>query len=112
MAINDNETSLNRPDEPEDRFVIHFFGTQGIEDPEAEESINIYGYREYVYVINESDESIEAINIYGISGNRIKGGEFDNTTVNRIYVGDKVAVYIVEVITDRRVYTRKVMLTD
>jgi hypothetical protein len=100
------------PDEPEDRFVVHFFGTQGIEDPDAEESINIYGSKQYVYVINELDETIEDINVYDILGNMIKGGEFDNTTINRIYVGDKVAVYIVEVITERRIYTRKVMLTN
>ena len=99
---------------PEDnyaRFMVHFqikdFGI----DELAEKPVNIYSDRTDAIIMNNSGQIIREIQVFDITGNLMitKGVVSDDNY--RIFVSNNTGYYVVKVITDKAVYSEKVLIT-
>jgi hypothetical protein len=97
----------------QERFIIHFFGPTGIEDPMAEVSnVRIYSWGQDAYIVNRGNETIKEYVAYDMMGRELHRGTLPNSTVNKVQIGDVSAYYIVKVITrEGTIYTDKVYIT-
>jgi hypothetical protein len=93
------------------RFVVHFFGPTGINDPVALKNIQIYGYGHDAYIVNRGTETVEDYFAYDMMGREIQRGTLPNNSVNIVTIGDASAYYVVKVITkEGHIYTDKVYI--
>jgi hypothetical protein len=101
------------PGDVQERFIVHFFGPTGIDDPQAEiNNIQIYGYGQDAYIVNRGNETIKEYVAYDLMGRELHRGTLPNSTVNKVTIGNVSAYYIVKVITkEGHVYTDKVYIT-
>jgi hypothetical protein len=99
-------------DGQQDRFIVHFFGPTGINDPNAASLVKIYGWGQDAYIVNRGKETIKEYVAYDMMGRELHRGTLPNSTVNKVQIGDVSAYYIVKVITkEGRIYTDKVYIT-
>ena len=97
---------------PRDRFVLHFYDIAfGIDDELAYQPIKIYSDRTDAFIINDSEQLIKEINVYDISGNLMVSRTTVNAAHTRIFVSDHSGYYVIKVVTDKAVYTEKVLIT-
>jgi hypothetical protein len=97
--------------DPENRFVLHFFGPTGIVDPGAEISpVQIYSYDHDAYIVNRGNEVIEEYVVYDMMGRELQRGSLPSTTVNKVFIGQVSGYYIVKVVTNNRIYSEKVFI--
>ncbi len=99
------------PQDLEDRFVIHFFGPTGVEEFGVETTVDIFSYRQYAFVRNNTNEVIKQVNIYTLSGELLQNNEPTDIELNKFWVSNKIGYYVVRVITDKNVYTNKVYIS-
>lgn len=102
-------------DDEKDRFLLHFFGPTGNVNndiSESEEEISIYSFKNDVYVINNSDEIIKDIVISDLLGRKVYGINTLSSTLNKIKVSENTAYYIVKVLTDKNIYSKKVFIVN
>ena len=99
-------------EDPLERFIIHFwlFDT-GIEDGLTYEAIKIYSDRTDAFIVNDSEQLIKEIQVYDIAGNMIANKSTVNAAVTRMYVSDQTGYFVIRVITDKAVYSEKVLIT-
>ncbi|MBW6461242.1 MAG: hypothetical protein K0B08_11790 [Bacteroidales bacterium] len=101
------------PDDPAERFIVHFFGPTGIDDPVAQSAIRIYGYGQDAYIVNRGNETVQEYVAYDMMGRELHRGTLPNSTVNKVTIGNVSAYYIVKVITkEGNVYTDKVFISQ
>jgi hypothetical protein len=114
-SLNDNPvyTFDGSPADDHARFIIHFFGPTGIDDPQAEVSaVKIYSYGQDAYIVNKGKETIKEYIAYDMMGRELHSGTLPNNTVNKVQIGDVSAYYVVKVITkEGHVYTGKVFIS-
>jgi hypothetical protein len=114
-SLNDNPVYefSGSPDDDTERFIIHFMGPTGLDDPQADISaVRIYGYGQDAYIVNRGQETIKEYVAYDMMGRELHRGTLPNNTVNKVTIGDVSAYYIVKVITkEGRIYTDKVYIT-
>jgi hypothetical protein len=91
----------------EERFIVHFLKTQGIDDPVNEEISNIYAFQQDVYVNFNGTRG--EISIYNILGQEISRTVATNG-MNVLSVPQGNSVYIVKVVTDNVSVTKKVFV--
>jgi len=100
------------PGDLQNRFIVHFFGPTGINDPDGASLVNIYGWGQDAYIVNRGTETIKEYVAYDVMGRELHRGTLPNNTVNKVTIGDVSAYYIVKVITkEGRIYTDKVYIT-
>jgi hypothetical protein len=112
LTINQVYEFAAGPDDATSRFVLHFFGPTGIDDPNSDISaVKIYGYGQDAYIVNRGKETIKEYVAYDLMGRELHRGTLPNSTVNKVTIGDVNAYYIVKVITkEGRIYTDKVYI--
>ncbi len=98
------------PDEPVDRFVIHFFGPDGIVESAQPKPVDIYGHGYHAYVKNNSDEQIKKVQIYTLSGVLVKEINDVRNKISKYWVDDDTGYFVVKVITNKNVYTGKILI--
>ncbi len=97
--------------EPNDRFIIHFFGPTSINDKD-EAKVDIYSWRQYAFINNVTNEKIKKVSIYNMAGSLVTEREIPNgQKLSKIWVSDQMAYYVVQVITEKSVYTNKILIT-
>ncbi|RLD87404.1 MAG: hypothetical protein DRJ09_10330, partial [Bacteroidetes bacterium] len=97
--------------EPNDRFIIHFFGPTSINDKD-EAKVDIYSWRQYAFINNVTNEKIKKVSIYNMAGSLVTEREIPNgQKLSKIWVSDHMAYYVVQVITEKSVYTNKILIT-
>lgn len=97
--------------EPNDRFIIHFFGPTNINDKD-EAKVDIYSWQQYAVINNVTNEKIKEVSIYNMAGSLITEREIpDGQKLSKIWVSDHMAYYVVQVITEKSVYTNKILIT-
>ena len=97
--------------EPNDRFIIHFFGPTSINDKD-EAKVGIYSWRQYAFINNVTNEKIKKVSIYNMAGSLVTSREIpDGQKLSKIWVSDQMAYYVVQVITESNVYTNKILIT-
>lgn len=100
------------PEDLASRFIIHFFGSTGIGEPIAQNSIQIYGYGHDAYIVNRGTETVKEYVAYDMMGREIQRGTLPNNSVNIVSIGDVSAYYVVKVITkEGQIYNGKVFIT-
>jgi hypothetical protein len=98
-------------EDPQNRFVLHFFGPTGIADPDITEPIQIYSWHHDAYIVNRGNETIEEYMVYDMMGRELQHGSLPNSTVNKVFVGEISNYYIVKVVTNGRTYSEKVFIS-
>jgi hypothetical protein len=100
------------PDDPKDRFNIHFFGpTSTPEDNiNPEGSMKIYASGMYAYIMNNTKETIKQVSVYDLMGKNVYTGTLPEQTLNKLFVSDRTGYYVVRVNTDQNTYTQKVLI--
>jgi hypothetical protein len=101
------------PEDERHRFNIYFFGPTSIfEDPinNDTETVKIYGYGNYAYVLNNSDEALKKISIHNLMGQTIYNGKLPQQTLNKIFVSGQSGYYVVSVETTKNMFTEKVFI--
>lgn len=73
------------------------------------DEINIYSNRNIIYV-DVTNNITGKITVYNIMGQEIAKKNFENASLNKIYINDSKAYFIVKVITDKNMNTRKVFV--
>jgi len=99
-------------DDNQERFVLHFFNTTGIDNPEAEiNNVQIYAWGHDAYIVNKGKETVREYVAYDMMGRELHRGTLPNSTVNKVTISDISAYYIVKVFTkEGRIYTDKVYI--
>jgi len=91
------------------RFVLHFFTlTPNSINENINTTTNIYSYNKDIYV--NTSEKVREINVCNILGQQIIKQTNNNQIITKIYIDNTSAYYIVKVITDKNVYTKKVFV--
>ena len=112
MRTEGSYTFTSTPGDPLDRFILHFWDKEfGIEDGEIAQPIKIYSDRTEAIIVNNSEQLIKEILVYDVAGNLITNKATVNNFTTRIYVSNETGYYIVKVITDKAVYSEKVLIT-
>ncbi len=113
ISLNDHSVYnfIATPQDLEDRFVIHFFGPTGVEEFGVETTVDIFSYRQYAFVRNNTNEVIKQVNIYTLSGELLQNNKLADIELNKFWVSNKIGYYVVRVITDKNVYTNKVFIS-
>ncbi len=112
LVMDNTYTFTGNPEDNQARFIVHFFGTTGLDDPKAIEPISIYSWGQDAYIVNRGNETIKEYVAYDMMGRELHRGTLPNNTVNKVQIGNVSAYYIVKVITkEGGVYTDKVYIT-
>ncbi len=98
------------PEDASDRFVLHFFGPTGTEEL-AGPTIDLYSFGQYAYVRNNTEEAIKEIRIYSLSGALMNQAHTPDQKFLKLWVDDQMAYYVITVITDQQVYTKKLFIS-
>lgn len=99
------------PDDQTDRFIIHFFGPTSIDEGLTENSIDIFSSGQFAYVRNNTGENIKKVNIFTLAGELLIEDRNAALKLNKYRVHDEIGYFVVRVITDKNVYTKKVLIT-
>jgi len=93
-----------------ERFIIHFFGPTGVDELNAE-AVEIYSAGQYAYVRNNTQESIKMVYVYNLAGELVMSTkDANNQMFTKFWVSDQRGYYIVKVVTDAEIYTKKVLI--
>ncbi len=98
------------PEDANDRFVLHFFGPTGT-DELAGPTIELYSFGQYAYVRNNTEEAIQEIRIYSLSGALMNQVHTPDQKFLKLWVDDRMAYFVITVITDQQVYTKKLFIS-
>jgi hypothetical protein len=112
LRENNTYTFTSAPGDDLDRFILHFYESQfGVDDNMAYAPVRIYSSRTDAIIINESEQLIREIHVYDIAGNLMASRATVNDDMIRIFVSDNTGYYVVKVITDKAVYTEKLLIS-
>jgi len=93
------------------RFIIHFSLTTGVNDYSEDNNLSPYIYSEQnnIYVVFNTSKSIKGkITVYDILGREIIKKDIDK--LNKLSINNVKGLYIVKVLTDNNVYTKKIII--
>jgi hypothetical protein len=112
LLANQEYTFNSTVGDVKERFILHFFGPTGIDDPDgAVSDVQIYAWGQDAYIVNRGSETVKEYVAYDMMGRELHRGTLPNSTVNKVQIGDVSAYYVVKVITkEGRVYTNKVYI--
>lgn len=91
------------------RFSIHLLNTLTIEDSENQ-GINIYANNKTVYINNQNGLTVKEIVVYNLLGQKIIASKGNSSMLFKFDINEVSANYIVKVITDQSVFTKKVFV--
>ncbi len=112
IYLNDNPhyTFTATSYEPQDRFILHFFGPTSVNEHIAY-AVKIYSYRQYAYVKNNThNEVIKKISVYNLNGEEMFSKRVPDQPITKLWISNQVGYYLVRVITDKNSYTGKVFI--
>jgi hypothetical protein len=110
LVQNNIYTFTGSPDDPEERFVVHFFGVTGLDDQDAISAVQIYSHDHNAYIVNKGNEMIEEYVVYDMMGRELQRGTLPNSTVNKVFIGEVSGYYVVKVLTGTRFYSEKIYI--
>ena len=91
------------------RFSIHLLNTLTIEDSENQ-GINIYANNKTVYINNQNGLTVKEIVVYNLLGQKIIASKGNSAMLFKFDINESSANYIVKVITNQSVITKKVFI--
>ncbi len=91
------------------RFMIHLLNTLNIDDSKNQ-GINIYANNKTVYINNQNGLTIKEIVVYNLLGQKIIASKGNSAMLFKFDINEASANYIVKVITDQSVITKKVFI--
>jgi hypothetical protein len=99
------------PDHDYARFIIHFFHKSFGLDENMLEPIQIYSHRTDAIILNNTEQRIREVLVYDMMGNLITNKVTVNASPLRFHVSDQTGYYVIKVITDKAVYSEKVLIS-
>ncbi|MBM3404868.1 MAG: T9SS type A sorting domain-containing protein [Bacteroidetes bacterium] len=91
------------------RFLIHFYGPTAINDLTSN-SINIYSYGKFAYIMNPTEENIQRVEVYDMRGNLVMTTKVARSTLSKFAINHPSAYYLIKVITDKGIASEKVYI--
>jgi hypothetical protein len=91
------------------RFMIHLLNTLNIDDSKNQ-GINIYANNKTVYINNQNGLTIKEIVVYNLLGQKIIASKGNSAMLFKFDINESSANYIVKVITNQSVITKKVFI--
>lgn len=110
LSANPDYTFTANVGDDVNRFVL-VFGTLGLDNPEAASEIQVYVHAGTLY-LNSSSATPAEVKVYNLTGQLVmegKAGGNTLTTMNAAQLG--TGVYLVNAVTDEKVFSRKVVIT-
>jgi len=111
MRSGENYGFSASPADPYDRFVLHFFDQAFGVDDLSVEPVKIYSHRSDAIIVNNSEQRIREVLVYDMMGNLLVNKVTVNASPLRFHVSDQTGYYVVKVITDKAVYSEKVLIS-
>jgi hypothetical protein len=99
------------PDHDYARFIIHFFHKSFGLDENMLEPIQIYSHLTDAIIVNNTEQRIREVLVYDMMGNLITNKVTVNASPLRFHVSDQTGYYVIKVITDKAVYSEKVLIS-
>jgi hypothetical protein len=96
--------------DPQGRFILHFFGPTGIGEQSNSSNIRIYSFDQNAYIVNLGNETIEEYVVYDMMGRELQHGTLPASSINKVFIGQVSSYYIVKVVTNERIYSGKVFI--
>ena len=85
----------------------------GVDDLQNTPIVKIFSIKNNIYINIKGIENIEGqVNIYNINGEQIISKKLENSTINSIPVNVANSVYIVKIIFNNRIYTKKLFVFE
>jgi hypothetical protein len=91
------------------RFMIHLLNTLNIDDSKNQ-GINIYANNKTVYINNQNGLTIKEIVVYNLLGQKIIASKGNSAMIFKLDINEASANFIVKVITNQSVITKKVFI--
>jgi len=111
MRSGENYQFSASPADPYDRFVLHFFDQAFGVDDLSVEPVKIYSHLTDAIIVNNSEQRIREVLVYDMMGNLITNKVTVNASPLRFHVSDQTGYYVIKVITDKAVYSEKVLIS-
>jgi hypothetical protein len=94
-----------------DRFILHFFGPTDIDEIDDVATVDIFSSGQYAYIRNNTEEKIKMIYVYNLASELVMSTKMaESQKFAGFWVSDQIGYYIVKVVTDRSIYTEKVLI--
>ncbi len=110
LSTNPEYTFTAATNDHANRFAL-VFGTLGVNDPDAENEVQVYAHAGTLY-LNRQTAIPATIKVYNLTGQLVmegKAGDNTLTTLNAAHLSS--GIYLVNVVTDERLVSRKVAIT-
>ncbi len=110
MRVNPVYPFTSGASDPSGRFVLHFGGAFGIQNPD-EGTISAYSWQKSIYVSNGSGKTIQDVIVYDLLGKElVHKNRIEGTTLKIDIPWAETGYYMIRVITDQKLYAKKLFL--
>lgn len=98
------------PGDDAKRFRLIIGSPIGIDEPNTTGSINIYTYENMVYVQNDKTNEPYFVTVSNMLGQTLVRTDFTGNSLNRIEMQNVPGVYVVNVVSNGKTYSQKVVI--
>jgi len=102
-------TFESNPEYDAERFRVHFKSTTGISEGENISSFNIYSFNKNIYVSNPEFQNANVF-VYNLIGQEVATFKINGDATNSFQLGVPSGYYLVKVVGDQTINTKKVYL--
>ena len=95
----------------DDRFVLHFFGPTSIYELGGNKTVDIFSWKQFAFVRNNTKENLEKIFVYNMGGSLIKEIKVsEGDKLVKFQIPNGMGYYVVKAITQNNVFTNKILI--
>jgi hypothetical protein len=96
----------------DDRFVLHFYGATGVDQPTAEfNEPQVYSFGQTVYVkFNELPKSNFQVEVFNVLGQQVYTKQLTPQNLSSIQLNETQGIYIVSLRTEKGMFSQKVAI--
>ncbi|NVO20891.1 MAG: T9SS type A sorting domain-containing protein [Bacteroidetes bacterium] len=98
------------PGDDRNRFRLLIGSPTGIDDPISNSGFSIYSNEHTIFVLNDKSKSNYSVTISNMLGQTLQNKVFSGNSLNRIEMNDVPGVYIVNVISEGKSVSKKVVI--
>jgi hypothetical protein len=93
------------------RFELHFFGPTGVQELSDNKTVDIYSWKRFALIKNNTDKQLQTVLVYNLGGKLIKEVEVpEGQKMLKVDIPNGMGYYIVKAIVTDNVFTNKVLI--
>jgi len=109
LRVNPIYTFESNPGYNVERFRVHFKSTTGINEGENINRFEIYSFNKSIYISNPEFQDANVF-VYNLIGQEVANMKINGDAYNSFYVNANQGYYVVKVVSDKSISTKKVYL--